>query len=99
MTGERKKQRFGINTFAFVKRSRSVFIHCVLFMCRKSSVENKCRKECNRKYLSRAKRETDESAQAKSNSNEDLPSTKYYLLDIGPIKGDLKQTNDGDKGK
>lgn len=94
VTEDRRRKRFGLKTFAFIRRSRNVYIHCAVFMCRKGSTESKCTSECNRNVLRRAKRDA-----PKANKEQRRSYTKYYLVNIGPIERSFREELDRQNGK
>ena len=81
-----KKQRFTLHAFSFIKKSRQVYIHCVLFMCRKSSKEVQCTRGCDGNNVNRVRRDAGE---ATASGNHARTFSKYFLLDIGPIRRDF----------
>ena len=91
-----KKQRFTLHAFSFIKKSRQIYIHCVLFICRKSSNEAQCTRGCNGNNVKRVRRDVDEA------TSSTRTYSKYFLLDIGPIQRDYNlvyEANEPSKGK
>ncbi len=89
--GDRQNHRFSMDAFRYLGNSTTVFIHCLLFLCHKTSTVGKCRSGCNGNNLNRVKRDVSE----QSNVDESSYS-KFYLLELGPVtlKKDEKQSKD-----
>ena len=82
--GESQVHRFSMDAFRYIGESTTtVYIHCKLFLCHKSSTVGKCRSGCSGNNFNRVKRDINEnSASAKSRNS------KSYLLEVGPIVKD-----------
>jgi len=82
--GESQVHRFSMNAFRYIGESTTtVYIHCKLFLCHKSSTVGKCSSGCSGNNFNRVKRDINEnSASAKSRNS------KSYLLEVGPIVKD-----------
>ena len=74
-----KKQRFQMQAFSFIKEITKVYIHCVVFMCRKSSSSDACAAGCQGNNVNRLKREI-------SGLNGKKSHSQYQLLDVGPLR-------------
>ena len=77
---ERKKQRFSMQAFTFIQQISTVYVHCVVFMCRKSATSGRCVSGCEGNNINRARRDLSSYGSADKKSY-----SKYKLLDIGPI--------------
>ena len=73
-----KRQRFKMQAFSFIKENTIVYVHCVVFMCRKSSSTDKCASGCQGNNINRLRRDVDE-------VNGKTSHSQYQLLDLGPV--------------
>ncbi len=68
------RQRFNIQAFRFLQNSTAVFLHCLVFLCHKSSTDSRCRYGCTGNNVYRGKREV--------SSAENNEPSKMYLLEM-----------------
>ncbi|XP_065065139.1 ZP domain-containing protein-like [Rhopilema esculentum] len=74
-----KKQRFSMQAFSFIKEVTEVYVHCIVFMCRKSASDDQCARGCQGNNVNRFKRDLSSNKLMKSHS-------EYKLLDLGPLR-------------
>eukprot|EP00112_Aurelia_sp_Birch-Aquarium-sp1_P025417 Seg843.3 transcript_id=Seg843.3/GoldUCD/mRNA.D3Y31 product="ZP domain-containing protein" protein_id=Seg843.3/GoldUCD/D3Y31 len=90
---ERKKQRFSMQAFTFIQEISTVYVHCVVFMCRKSATSGQCVSGCEGNNINRARRDLSSYGSADKKSY-----SKYKLLDIGPIHRRKRSIGSGNSG-
>ena len=79
---DRRKQRFSIQAFRYFNNLTTVYIHCLVLLCQKSSSDSRCTSGCSGNNIHRAKREiTGES----TTNNGKKSYSEYYVLDEGPM--------------
>ena len=91
--GDRQNHRFSMDAFRYLGNSTTVYIHCLLFLCHKSSTVGKCRSGCPGNNLNRVKRDV-----TQQSSTEDSKNSKFYLLEVGPVtlkNGKGSKSSDG----
>ena len=73
-----------MDAFRYIGESTTtVYIHCKLFLCHKSSTVGKCRSGCSGNNFNRVKRDINENS-----ANTKSRNSKSYLLEVGPIVKD-----------
>ena len=88
--GDSQIHRFSMDAFRYIGGSTTtVYIHCKLFLCHKSSTDGKCHSGCSGNNLNRVKRDINENSASAKGVN-----SKSYLLEVGPIaKTDATDTS------
>ena len=85
--GDAKRKRFTLASLKFVK-SDSVYVHCVVFVCNRTSTDERCTGGClkNRVDPPRVRRDVEQ-----HRVRRDIPGmdSDFIKLDVGPIQ--LKQ--------
>eukprot|EP00795_Rhopilema_esculentum_P014860 gene14860-5984_t len=72
-------QRFSMDAFRYLSNTTTVFIHCLVFLCHKSSTVAKCKQRCSGSN-NRIRRDT-----SKETLSDPSTASKYYLLEVGPV--------------
>ena len=89
---DRLKQRFSIQAFRYLTNYTTIYIHCLVLLCQRSSTDSRCISGCNGNNVNRARRDisskTTTTGGAQSYSG-------YYLLDQGPISYTGDKRNSG----
>lgn len=73
LTATNNRQRFSLQAFRYLQNSTAVFVHCLVFMCHKTSPDSRCSSGCQGNNVNRVRRDIDRKEQV-----EDI---KYYLLE------------------
>ena len=78
-----QRQRISIHAFRYLGNETKVYVHCLLFLCHKTSRDYRCHSGCNGNNVKRVKRDL-EMGRSKF-VKDDGSHSKYYLLEAGPI--------------
>ena len=87
---DRLKQRFSIQAFRYLTNYTTIYIHCLVLLCQRSSTDSRCISGCYGNNVNRARRDISNAA---TTTNGEKSHSDYYLLDQGPIT-----LNDGKRG-
>jgi len=79
---DEKRMRFSVKAFRYVNSFSTIYIHCFVFLCQKTSSDPRCTSGCNGNNVNRVKRDL---SNGKS-TDERTSYTKYYMLEAGPLQ-------------
>jgi len=94
--GQRQRQRFSFQAFRYLNNQSAVFIHCLVFLCQNTSRDSRCTSGCPGNNVNNPRFRRDLSNAVGSEKE----SSKYYLLEVGPVvldKGKSYNEKQGDE--
>lgn len=83
------RQRYSMQAYKYLANSTSVFFHCLVFLCHKSSSNSKCHYGCAGNNVNRGKRAV---------PNEYSDPSNMYMLDLQVVMADKESQTKGRSG-
>ena len=72
-----------MQAFRYLNNQATVYIHCLVLLCRKSSQDARCRSGCSGNNVNRAKRDL---SGVSTMQDAQKSFSEYYMVEEGPIK-------------